>query len=233
MANVDNLGACCNEMDLWEANAVATALTPHACNVTGLYQCSGAACGADGVCDKSGCGFNPYGLGDHSYYGYHDTVDTTKPFTVVTQFLTSDNTTEGSLTEIRRLYVQNDTVIQNAQVTFDGSSLDSITTSYCKASSASFQQRGGLTQMGNALGRGMVLIFSIWNDNSAYMNWLDSGTAGPCNSTQGNPALIEAQDPSTSVTFSDVKIGDIGSTYKSNSASSQPEDDCVVNYVTV
>ncbi|KAK4544537.1 hypothetical protein LTR36_004109 [Oleoguttula mirabilis] len=220
VANVDDLGACCSEMDIWEANAVATQLTPHACNVTGLYECSGAACGTDGVCDKSGCGFNPYGLGAPDFYGYHDVVDTSKPFTVVTQFLTSDNTSSGSLTEIRRLYVQNSTVIQNANVQFDNTTIDSITNAYCNASAPSFEARGGLAQMGEALGRGMVLILSIWNDASAYMDWLDSGTAGPCNSTQGNPAIIEAEDPATSVTFSQIKWGDIGSTYESSAGTS-------------
>jgi cellulase len=29
--NAYSQGACCNEMDLWEANANATALTPHPC----------------------------------------------------------------------------------------------------------------------------------------------------------------------------------------------------------
>jgi len=52
VANLNGSGSCCNEMDLWEANSEATQLTPHACNITGLYECEGAACGSDGVCDK-------------------------------------------------------------------------------------------------------------------------------------------------------------------------------------
>lgn len=218
VANTQGLGACCNEMDLWEANARATALTPHACNITGLYECSGAECGSDGVCDKSGCGFNPYALGAKNYYGYHDVVDTTQPFTVTTQFFTNDNTKTGTLVEIRRLYVQNGKVIQNTQVAFDNGTIDSITNDYCEASAESFEVRGGLAQMGDAIGRGMVLIFSIWNDAGGYMNWLDSGNAGPCNATEGNPVLIEAQDPGTDVTFSDVRWGDINSTYKTGPA---------------
>ena len=54
VANVNTLGACCNEMDLWEANARATALTPHSCTKPGFYACSDGACGDDGVCDKTG-----------------------------------------------------------------------------------------------------------------------------------------------------------------------------------
>jgi len=221
VANLKGLGACCSEMDLWEANAEATQLTPHACNVTGFYECSGAACGSSGVCDKDGCGFNPYGLGDHSFYGpsAKDTIDTKKPFTVVTQFMTSDGTSTGTLNQIRRLYIQNGKVIQNAKVDFDNSTLDSITPAYCEATAATFEAEGGLPQMGKALEMGMVLIFSLWNDPSAFMNWLDSGTAGPCNSTQGNPAIIEVEDPGTSVTFSNIKWGDIGTTYSDHGSS--------------
>ncbi|KAJ9632120.1 hypothetical protein H2203_000521 [Taxawa tesnikishii (nom. ined.)] len=209
VANINGSGACCNEMDLWEANARATALTPHACNVTGLYECTGAECGSNGVCDKSGCGFNPYALGAHNYYGYHDTVDTTKPFTVVTQFYTDDNTAHGTLNQIRRLYVQNGKVIHNAAVQFDNATLNSITNDYCEASSPPLSS----AEMGDALGLGMVLIFSIWNDPTGNMTWLDSGNAGPCNATEGNPSVILAEDPTTSVTFSNIKWGDIGSTY--------------------
>lgn len=213
VANVNGSGVCCSEMDLWEANARATALTPHVCNITGVYECQGDSCGSEGVCDKSGCGFNPYALGDHDYYGYKEVVDTKKRFTVVTQFLTKDGTARGTLKEIRRLYVQGGKVIQNAVVEVSGEEVDSITNEYCSDVASFFQQMGGLKQMGKALQRGMVLIFSIWNDSGAFMNWLDSGSAGPCNSTEGNPALIEAQHPDTSVTFSNIRWGDIGSTF--------------------
>lgn len=49
--------------------------------------------------------------------------------------------------------------------------------------------------MGNALERGMVLIFSIWNSDGDFMNWMDSGDAGPCNATEGDPKLILANQP--------------------------------------
>lgn len=31
-----------------------------------------------------------------------------------------------------------------------------------------------MTNMGGALGRGMVLVMSIWDDSAANMLWLDS-----------------------------------------------------------
>jgi cellulase len=220
--NSAGLGSCCNEMDLWEANGEATALTPHPCSVDGPYGCSGSACGSTGVCDKNGCGFNPYALGNHSYYGPGLTVDTSKPFTVTTQFVTNDGTKTGTLTEIRRSYTQNGKVIANAVASsssgFSGQS--SITESFCTAMDSEAGTLGGLTTMGEALGRGMVLIFSIWNDAGGYMNWLDSGSSGPCSSTAGIPSTIQANDPGTSVTFSNIKWGDIGSTGSGTGGSS-------------
>jgi hypothetical protein len=43
-------------------------------------------------------------------------VDTTRPFTVRTQFVTADGTDNGALSEIRRTYVQNGKTIENSQV---------------------------------------------------------------------------------------------------------------------
>ena len=38
-------GACCAEMDIWEANSRATAYTPHPCSIVGPYTCDGVECG--------------------------------------------------------------------------------------------------------------------------------------------------------------------------------------------
>ena len=67
--------------------------------------------------------------------------------------------------------------------------------------------------MGQALARGMVLIFTLWWDTSGYMNWLDTGSSGPCNTTEGNPTVITTIQPNPQVTFSNVKWGEINSTY--------------------
>ena len=72
----------------------------------------------DGVCDKDGCDFGSWRLGDHEYYGPGSEfkIDTTKPFTVVTQFITSDGTENGDLISVRRKYVQDGNVIENSKV---------------------------------------------------------------------------------------------------------------------
>jgi cellulase len=197
--NTANKGYGCNEMDIWEANANATAYTPHPCQ--------------NGTCDKSGCGFNPYAQGDKNYYANGGTVDTLKPMTVVTQFYTADNSTTSSLAEIRRLYIQNGVVIQNSVSTVNPG-MDSIKSDWCDTASPSGAPLGGLKTMGESLARGMVLIFSIWNDASeGHMSWLDSGDAGPCTVAESDPAVIAEQTPGTYVTFSNIRWGDIGSTF--------------------
>ena len=53
-------------------------------------------------------------MGDQSFYGASKTVDTSKPFTVVTQFVTADGTDSGTLSQINRFYVQGGKTIPNS-----------------------------------------------------------------------------------------------------------------------
>ncbi|TFY80677.1 hypothetical protein EWM64_g3334 [Hericium alpestre] len=210
-------GSCCSEMDVWEANSFSAAFTPHPCSVTGQTECSGDQCGAtsrySGVCDPDGCDFNSFRMGDTSFYGDGLTVDTSKPFTVVTQFLTSDNTTTGTLSEIRRIYVQDGVVIQNSNSNIAGvDTANSITEDFCTQQKTAFgdtndfENHGGLPTIGESFGRGVVLVLSVWDDYAANMLWLDSdyptdvpatnpGVArGTCATTSGVPADVESTE---------------------------------------
>merc|ERR1712110_591446 len=72
--------------------------------------------------------------------------------------------------------------------------------------------------------KGMVLVLSLWDDHDASMLWLDSnypadedpskpGVArGTCDKTSGDPTTVESQHPDASVTFANIKYGEIGST---------------------
>ncbi|KAF9518223.1 glycoside hydrolase family 7 protein [Hydnum rufescens UP504] len=198
-------GTCCTEMDVWEANSVSAAYTPHACTVHGQTRCSGSGL-YGGVCDKDGCDFNSYRMGNTTFYGRGLAVDTSSKFTVVTQFITVDNTSTGALSEIRRLYVQN-----GKKAAFGDTN--------------SFESKGGLTGMGTAFSKGMVLVMSLWDDYAENMLWLDSdypatksvttpGVArGTCSPSSGLPASVEANSPGSSVTYSNIKFGDIGTTF--------------------
>jgi len=227
-------------MDLWEANSAATAYTPHPCNTNQVTACSGTECGNGddryaGLCDKDGCDINPYRNGNKAYYGRGSSfgVDTTKPFSIVTQFITSDNTANGTLVEIRRLYVQNGKIIQNAAVDVPGlDATDSLTDDYCAKQKSvfggnnDFARQGGLKRMGEAIQRGMVLALSIWDDAGGYMGWLDQDPypadadpsqpgvgRGPCPTTGGRPEDLIKQYPDAKVVFSKIRSGEIGSTY--------------------
>jgi len=223
-------------MDIWEANSNSAAFTPHSCTVDGQTRCTGEDCAIqsrfDGLCDPDGCDFNSFRMGVKNFYGAGMTVDTTRPFTVVTQFITNNNSTSGTLSEIRRLYVQNGRVIQNSQTNIPGmSDFDSITTAFCDAQkqafgdTPSFQQHGGLANMSKAMAKGMVLVMSLWDDHFADMLWLDSnypvgadasqpGVArGTCDQQSGDPTTVEGQHPNAQVTFSNIRFGNIGSTF--------------------
>lgn len=72
-AGVGDHGSCCVEMDVWEANVVSTALTPHSCTNITQHMCEGDSCGGTyssdrygGTCDPDGCDFNPYRQGNTS-----------------------------------------------------------------------------------------------------------------------------------------------------------------------
>jgi len=230
-------GTCCVEMDIWEANKVSEAYTPHVCTVQGQTRCDGTQCGDGdnrygGVCDKDGCDFNSYRMGVKNFYGPSNTIDTTKPITVVTQFITKDGSTGSDLAEVRRVWVQNGKVIHNSASNQPGlKAYDSVTDQFCADQKTlfgdknDFQTKGGLKAMGAALDRGMVLVMSLWDDHEAQMLWLDSnypvsgdaskpGVArGTCATTSGKPTDVESQFPDSSVKFSNVKWGDLNSTF--------------------
>lgn len=240
---VGSFGTCCVEMDIWEANSISTAVTPHPCRVDGQTKCTGIQCANgpgqryDGACDKDGGDWNPYRLGDTTFYGPGSDfkVDTTQKMTVITQFHTDDGTANGNLVEIKRLYRQNGVTIKEEDVTVDGKQFGGITEAYVNATKVefkntnSFAQKGGMEAVSGALSRGMVLVMSIWDDNAAHMLWLDSdyptnlppsqpGVArGTCSTSSGVPSTTEQKYPNAFVAYSNIKVGDIGSTFDSKS----------------
>jgi len=240
-SGVGHYGTCCAEMDIWESNKQATAYTPHTCSTQGQTRCEGVKCGDietheryKGNCDKDGCDLNSFRAGNKTFYGPGSqyTVDSSKPVTVVTQFITSDGTNDGDLTEIRRLWVQNGKVIKNAMTNIPGiKQFNSLTDETCAAQKKadgdtnSFQDKGGMKGMGEAMKRGMVLVMSLWDDHYAHMLWLDSAypldkpvtdpgiLRGPCSTDSGKPEDVESKQANAHVKYYNVRYGDIDSTY--------------------
>ena len=194
-------------------------------------MCTGDECGGTysseryaGTCDADGCDFNSYRMGDSSFYGKGKTVDTSKKFTVVTQFI------GNPLKEIKRFYVQNGKVIPNSQSKIPGVEGNSITPEYCDAQKKvfgdnyAFKDKGGFSGLSSAMSKGMVLVLSLWDDHYADMAWLDStmpretpdapgAKRGECQQGQGVPATVESQQANAQVTFSNIKFGDLNSTF--------------------
>ncbi|KAF7559132.1 hypothetical protein G7046_g5021 [Stylonectria norvegica] len=229
-AGVGDMGACCAEIDVWESNSHSFALTPHPCTDNKYHICTDTNCGGTysedrfaGNCDANGCDYNPYRMGVTDFYGKGKTVDTSKKFTVVTQF--SDN-------KITQFFVQNSKKITIPAPKISGiSSTSDITPDFCKNAYSvfgdrnRFQEVGGFPQLNKALDIPMVLVMSIWDDHYANMLWLDSiyppekkgqpGAArGDCPEDSGVPAKVESESPNSQVIWSNIRFGPIGSTVK-------------------
>ncbi|KAF7303395.1 Glucanase [Mycena indigotica] len=233
-AGTGTQGTCCPEMDVWEANSISTAYTPHPCTTLGQSTCTGTACSApnvtSGTCDQAGCDFNSYRMGVTNFYGPGMTIDTTKKITVVTQFIGSP------INQIKRFYVQNGVVHGNSNSTISGVTGNSLTDSFCAAQKTAFgdtntfQQKGGMARISQAASAGMVLVMSIWDDHAANMLWLDAPyppnksasspgvTRGTCSPSSGQPSQLENSGSNIQVTFSNIKFGPIGSTFAQGSA---------------
>jgi len=237
-------GTCCAELDIWEANSRSMAYTSHPCTMEtpGQLRCEGTACGDgeeeryDGVCDKDGCDLNPFRLNNRTFYGRGPsyTIDSTKPITVVTQFLTADGTDTGTLSEIRRFYVQEGRTVHSPTVTIPGAdAADSITDDFCRDSKGFFvdlndhEAKGGLAKMGQSLDRGHVLALSLWDDVEVGMMWLDSAYPPGRNATDpgvqrgdcpggetSSSSYLRQNQPNAWVSFANIAIGEIGSTLK-------------------
>jgi len=119
----------------------------------------------------------------------------------------------------------------------EDSSSDSITESFCSAQKTAFgdpndfRAKGGLSRVGEALDRGMVLVLSLWDDTDVDMLWLDAAypsnepprkpgvLRGPCPSdATSEPKYLRSTVPDSHVAFSQIKVGEIGSTYGSGSS---------------
>jgi len=242
-AGTGHYGSCCNELDIWEANSISTAYTIHPCFTKGPERCEGLDCGDnasgnryDGVCDKDGCDFHTWRMGNQTFFGPNGefAVDTSKPMTVVTQFITHDGTDTGDLVEMRRLYVQNGNVIHNSFSNVNGiDRTDSVNDKMCDQTKEAFkdypdfQEKGGMKAFGDAMDNGMVLVLSLWGDFEAHMLWLDSSypldrdpsepgvNRGPCSMDSGNPDDLVEDVPDAYVKFSKLRVGTLGSTYPS------------------
>lgn len=221
VVNVEKRGMCTAEMDLWEANSMATQFTPHPARHKFTYVCATEKECAEGQyrysvgVDRDGADYNPYRLGKTTFYGPGSgfTINTLQPFTVTTQFKVDANRT---LVEIVHLFTQ------NGKTVIGGVLNDGIVAEHKLKfkENNKFASLGGMRKMGFGFSDGgMTLLFSLWDDFSVNMKWLDSvyppkSTApgakrGPCPENSGVPSETRVKFPDTQVIYSNVIVGPI------------------------
>ncbi len=217
-ANTNSTGSFAIEMDIWEANAYSNQIAAHACSITRTRKCGGSECGPNSYCDKPGADMNSYRIGNKTLYGPNLIVDSLKPITVITQFITDTGTDSGQLIKIQRYYKQ------GAKIT-DGGFLTDESAAYYKSlfkDTSRHAELGGLRAIGDAYKRGMTLVLSIWDDSAASMLWLDAtypigsnepgASRGPCSvNNRGINELRSKYGSSAQVVYSDIQVNPIRS----------------------
>jgi cellulose 1,4-beta-cellobiosidase len=241
-AGTGKYGTCCTEIDLWEANHISTAFTMHACSTKDdlPYRCHGTLCGDNGedrfsgVCDKNGCDIQAWRFGVRDFYGPSDKfkVNSAKPVTVTTQFLTDDGTDSGTIVKAKQFYTQNGKTFEHPMYTINGKPHKTISDEMCAdwvaetKDGTNFLAMGGMGSVDTVFKNGAVLVMSLWDDHYANMLWLDSiypvdvtdcaanpgACRGSCAITSGVPADVEKNVPNATIHFSDIKYGRIGTT---------------------
>jgi len=196
------MGSCCPELRLWEANKETQSMSLHACASSEPEKCVGDECARK--CDSMGCQFDPLALGAMDFFGPGARVDSSKPITVVTQFITEDGTDTGKLSKVRRFYTQNGQTIENAKP--DAStfptllSSNSVTDEFCAAQKelqGTSAGEGYLGRLSAALDNGVVLTAAVFETESP---------AGPCKGADASAAS------NASVSFFNIMYGEITST---------------------
>merc|ERR1712139_459733 len=183
-----------------------------------------------GLCDQHGCDINSYRLGTKDFWGPGSNfkVDSTKPVTVTTQFITDDGSDSGKLIEVKQFYTQNGQTIEHQMYTVNGNQHDTITDEFCAdwvaetQDGTNFLDKGGMKTISESLETGVVLVMSLWDDHYANMLWLDStypvdssdpgAYRGSCSADSGVPKEVESQTPNANVKFSNIRWGPLGST---------------------
>jgi hypothetical protein len=191
-------GAGCPSFTLQEANNRAMSFRAQPCDHAGSSK--------DGECAAPGCGYNAYRFGLTEFWGR--TINPRQKLTVITQFVSAG----PALTEIRRIYIQGGRLFQNPPVKIaDHGEYSAISDEFCRASATDWeaQEWRKLTGLGESMAHAHVLVFSLWDGDD--MGWLDADANGPCEDPPKES--IEADSPEMTVTWSNIRFGDIDTTY--------------------
>jgi len=219
-------GICCAELDLWEANkhSMQLALHPMKTEDSQTVCYLEAECGSQeeghrdvGPTDRNGCYLNPYYFGHKKFYGPGTdyTINTLKPFTIVTEFRG-----KTELTGMYQYYYQDGKKIEFPDLGFGSDNV--MDQAFCDTvveklgETHYFNNNGGMKQFSKAVERGLTFVVSFWDDIATNMNWLDSGERGTCSDSEGEPNDLREKHPDASFAVRHMRWGPIGSTHKSS-----------------
>merc|ERR1712137_511863 len=194
---------------------------------SGVQYCKNDECGDPdgdrfaGPTDRNGCDINAFRFQVEDFYGpgSNFTVDTTKKFTIVTQFHESG----GKLTGVSQHYVQDGKKIEHPNYLGLGNTeTDDLCAKKAEAMNDrdSFAEFGGMAAVEASLKNGVTLVLSMWDDIDVHMNWLDSvmdgddasvlgQKRGTCDPKDGDPTTLREQYPESHVSYTNFKVRDI------------------------
>ncbi|KZL85552.1 exoglucanase 1 protein [Colletotrichum incanum] len=220
-----NFGACCSEFDVWNSNANSFSMISKPCihidyNVCRGWDCDNAYGAGPVLCDRTGCDYNPYRLGNKSFYGKGKTVDTDKKITVVTRFEED---------QVTQFFIQDGKRIEAPKPTYPNFPEKSgISSKHCSVLAHTFDEPDNFSRVGgydhhnDALRRPMVLAMSISDDYWTRNLWLDSvypvDRVGPgvergdCPGPFDQPTLPIEPTHNSKVAWSNIRFGPIGTT---------------------
>merc|ERR1712032_34925 len=136
------------------------------------------------------------------FYGPGDkyTINTEKPVTVTTQFLTNDGTDDGTIYKVKQFYTQNGKTFEHPMYHLNGKPHKTISDDMCAdwvaetKDGTNFLEKGGMKAVDPVFKNGAVLVMSLWDDHYANMLWLDS--TYPVDGTCNQPGCAEVLVPS-------------------------------------
>jgi cellulose 1,4-beta-cellobiosidase len=224
-------GICCAELDLWEANKVSMQLALHPMDNDDMQtvcyledECGAqapASMRAVGPTDRNGCYMNPYFFGHKKFYGPGSdfTINTLKPFTLVTEFRDDG---KGDLEGMYQYYYQDGKKIEQPEYGYGSG--NAMTQDFCDKMFADkkdlplFTNKGGMKKFGEAVKRGMTFVVSFWDDMATDMEWLDVAPRGTCEKGAGDPKNLREKHPDAAFSVRHMRWGPIGSTHKASEA---------------
>lgn len=178
MLGTGRAGACCHTIVLWEGNLESTDYHWSPCLPPWYHKCDDDKCATR--CFAFGCRWNPNGNKMKPFYGPGptNTIDSKKPFSVVTQFFIQQTPKAACILKTRATYyIQDGKIFRSAPSDYrpNGALFNTMNKQFCKKMASDFKwgkrwkRAGTWWQRGRGNMYKMVPVFSIFRDVSVLL----------------------------------------------------------------